>query len=213
MSTNVSSLLNIAFCEARRLNLERQKDWVSVSHMLGGKLPRSLLSVSIQRCGTIDAIVCAIESDVLATLKKIYDDNLFILDIQLMFSEIWVSEIYEIIRLIKERKLTAMSVEAEDLFWKVTMLRMAFDKHEIAEDRLLKNDVTFYSDGELSSPFVYSRKDRLRSHIMRKGPSSRGSICWDAFDSNTKQSIWIERRALSDDFLSIFCLNKKASTT
>ena len=57
----ISEQLKTMFNEAQALNAELNDAWVKISHRVGGRLPDSLLSNSIQRDGAVDLLLRAIE--------------------------------------------------------------------------------------------------------------------------------------------------------
>jgi hypothetical protein len=131
---------------------------------------------------------------------------------QVLFSESWVSQIYEIVRLLKDRKLVTDSKEFDTLAHNLRLLRIPMDKHEIPGDRKLKAPLMmkrYPPKYETDDVYQYSKDDPIRTHIMPAGISKRGSVVWQVLDITTSESFWIERRWLSERVLSIFGVGEK----
>ncbi|WP_175656543.1 hypothetical protein [Burkholderia ambifaria] len=123
-------------------------------------------------------------------------------------SEIWIGQVYEIVRLTLERKLIADSDFCQALAHDFRLLRISMEKHEIAQDRRLVAAVpmshTPAAEGNVD--YNYDKNDALRAHIMPSGISQRGSVQWLAIDISAGLSErWIERRDLSDRVLQLLC--------
>lgn len=121
-------------------------------------------------------------------------------------SEMWIGQVYEIVRLARERKLIADSDFFEALAHDFRLLRVPMEKHEIAQDRSLMASVpmsrTPAREGDVD--YRYDKKDPLRAHVMPTGISQRGSMQWLAIDISAALSQrWIERRDLSDRVLQL----------
>lgn len=121
-------------------------------------------------------------------------------------SEMWIGQVYEIVRLARERKLIAENDFFEALAHDFRLLRVPMEKHEIAQDRSLMASVpmsrTPAREGDVD--YRYDKKDPLRAHVMPTGISQRGSMQWLAIDISAALSQrWIERRDLSDRVLQL----------
>lgn len=179
--------------------------WVTGSHRLGHRLPGSLLSVSIQRAGRLDAVLRCME-DEFASAALHEEIRLWATESLVSLSEIWIGQVYEIARLALERKLIADSDLFKALAHDFRLLRISMEKHEIAQDRSLLTPLPMSRTParEGDDDYRYDKKDPLRTHIMPTGISGRGSIQWLAIDISAALSQrWIERRDLSDRVLKL----------
>lgn len=179
--------------------------WVTGSHRLGGALPGSLLSVSIQRAGRLDAVLRCME-DEFASAALREETRQWATEPLASLSEIWIGQVYEIARLALERKLIADSDLFKELAHDFRLLRISMEKHEIAQDRSLLTPLPMSripaKEGDVD--YQYDKKDPLRRHIMPTGISRRGSIEWLAIDIlAAPNQRWIERRDLSDRVLKL----------
>ncbi len=180
--------------------------WVTGSHRLGGALPGSLLSVSIQRTGRLDAVLRCMEDEYTSVasreeIRPWVDESLASL------SEIWIGQVYEIFRLTQERELTATNDFFKALAHDFRLLRIPLEKYEIAQAGTLTAPIPMSrspAEGD-AVDYHYDKTDRLqRAHIMPSGISQRGSIQWLAIDISAGLSErWIERRDLSDRVLQL----------
>ena len=82
--------------------------WITGSHILGGALPGSLLSLSIQRAGRLDTVLRCME-DEFTSVALVEGIFLGRTELLVSLSEAWVGQVYEIVRLSKERELIASS--------------------------------------------------------------------------------------------------------
>lgn len=189
--------------------------WITGSHRLGGALSGSLLQVSIQRTGRLDSVLrCMEDESISAALSD--DIRPWVAEPLASLSETWVGQVYEIIRLTKERKLIADSPLLEALAHDFRLLRVPMEKHEIAQDRSLAEPLAMYRSPTKTddTDYLYDKKDQLRSHIMPTGISQRGSVQWLAIDvSNSLSQRWIERRDLSDRVLQLLHALKLSNQT
>jgi hypothetical protein len=179
--------------------------WISGSSRLGSALPGSLLILSIQRAGRLDAVLRCIEDEYMSGALQ-ETTLMWVGDPLASLSEIWIGQVYEIVRLTRERKLIANSDFLEALAHDFRLLRVPMEKYEIAQDRSLTSPVLMSSFPAKNGDFEYSydKKDPLRAHIMPTGISLRGSMQWLAIDiSGSLAQRWIERRDLSDRVLHL----------
>ena len=63
---SVSDLITAAFTEAWRTHGAEHEAWIRVSYPLGAQLPHSLLSMSIQRAGSLDVVLRCMENEQVA---------------------------------------------------------------------------------------------------------------------------------------------------
>ncbi|TKR53273.1 hypothetical protein D7I39_21750 [Allopusillimonas ginsengisoli] len=197
------------FLSGYQLAIKQQEavtqSWVTGSHRLGGTLPSSLLNVSIQRAGRLDAVLRCMEDEYTSVAMR-EEIRPWVAEPLSALSEMWIGQVYEIVRLTLERKLIADSDFFEALAYDFRLLRIPMEKHEIAQDRSLMGQVSMSRtpavEGDVD--YHYDKKDPLRAHIMPTGISQRGSIQWLAIDVSAALSQrWIERRDLSDRVLQL----------
>jgi hypothetical protein len=128
-----------------------------------------------------------------------------------MVSELWITEMYEIFRLLKDRKLEPGNNEFDSLAHHLRLLRVSIDKHEIAGDKKLEVPLKmkrFPPKDDDSNIYEYSKDDPGRSHIMPSGVSSRGSVMWQVLDITSGETFWIERRNLSERIIALYGTRK-----
>ena len=200
---SVSELILSGYQLAAKQQEAVTQSWVTGSHRLGGALPGSLLSVSIQRTGRLDAVLRCMEDEYTSVALR-EEIRPWVAEPLASLSEMWIGQVYEIVRLARERKLIADSDFFEALAHDFRLLRVPMEKHEIAQDRSLMASVpmsrTPAREGDVD--YRYDKKDPLRAHVMPTGISQRGSMQWLAIDISAALSQrWIERRDLSDRVL------------
>jgi hypothetical protein len=120
---------------------------------------------------------------------------------QIFFSEVWVSGIYETMRLLlNDRKLVPDSGEYRALFNDFELLRIPIDKHDIAKQKAPLEIMTY----DQKDPYVFTKGDPQRSHIMYTAVSVQGSLKWQVIDVKADKTRWIERRSLSDRMITLW---------
>jgi hypothetical protein len=77
------------------------------------------------------------EDECLAGAQAPEQEGLFEFHYQRMLSEVWVGSVYETLRLIVERNRGAATDEVHALAEDFKLLRVPFEKHQIASDRQL----------------------------------------------------------------------------
>ena len=90
---------------------------------------------------------------------------------------------YETVRLLRE--IDGKQQEHDPLAHDLKLLRVALEKHQIADDRKLKAPLKMGRhppNNDATDHYVYSPDDPRRSHIMPTGFSARGSIMWQVID-------------------------------
>ncbi len=126
---------------------------------------------------------------------------------QCILSQNWVCGAYEIFRLLKSRELIHGNPGFEALAHDLRLLRIPFDKHQIAADGKLPGPLTFRS---LPPPFHetqyyrYDPDDPLRGFDMLLGVSADGSVMWNTVDGTNGETKWLVRSALSDRIIDVF---------
>ncbi|MBN8915273.1 MAG: hypothetical protein J0I31_06720 [Rhizobiales bacterium] len=200
----VSNFVASAFSQARARQDELVRRWISISHKVGSLLPQSLLTMSVQRVGELDVLLRAIEDEFRSAGPDKFGFNAHY---QIMMGDLWVGSLYEICRLLSERKLSPQTDPFKNLARELKLIRIPLEKHEIASDRRISGSLTLETgpDGsENRREYEYRTNDNTRSHIMPQGFSEKFSQMWHVIDVERSQSYWIERRELSDRFMSIW---------
>lgn len=203
---NVGQLLAAASAISRSRYTEPHKKWIAASFRVGALLPNSLAIMSVQRAGELDLILTCLEDDFIPQKENATDLDLLEFNTQMMLSELWVGSIYEIVRLIKDRQ-DSPTLDLVSLYHDLTLVRVPLEKHEIANERKLKEPLLFKkqpANNDSSDYYSYSQADPKRGHIMPHGLSARGSAMWQTINIVTKEEPWIERRALSERFLALW---------
>ena len=129
------------------------------------------------------------------------------LDYQGMLSETWVASAYEITRLLIDRQIAPDSVAFRGLAHDLRLLRIPLEKHEIAKDRKITEPLRMQKmslAGDETDVAVYSKSDTLRAYRMPFRISERGSVMWNAIDTDPLTSQWIERRGLSERMINLW---------
>lgn len=177
-----------------------------MSVKVGGRLPQSLLMVSVQRAGEVDLVCRTLERDLVdrppsATAVDLRHNYLS------MLSEWWISCTYAICYTLSSRKIFI-----EEEFFRLAndlrMVRVQLEKHEVPSDRQLKEPMRFVPQqlrpDETQAPvYIYDKDDPRRAHIPGIGISPRHSIMWEVVDVKTETQRWLERTELSDRMLRI----------
>ncbi len=203
-ATSIGQLIVAAFGLSKSYEPKLVERWISMSHQIGSRLPRSLLSVSIQRLGEVDLVCRAIEKEMLAQPPR--DGELDLrFNYLVVLSEWWIASAYAISFTLKDRNILsdpAFLKLADDL----RMIRVQIEKYEVPSDKKLTEPLKFSPtqlrpDEEEAPIYVYDKTDPLRAHIARKGLSARRSLSWEVVDAKTSESRWLERLELSDRML------------
>lgn len=208
----VKELISTSFQLAFTHHRELRESWINISHRIGGLLPDSELVVSIQHIGDLDIVLRCMEEETKVDISRRQDlagDVDFSFHYQVMLSEVWICNAYEVFRLLKPRQLVNQNDVLKALVDDLTLLRVPIEKHEIANRPYTANDLNplqmqrLSREGEVTSHYEYSRSDPRRAHIMGKETSVRGSIMWEALDGASCDSRWLERLDLSERIVSL----------
>lgn len=214
--TMVKQLISAAFRLAFTQHQKTRQAWIDISCRIGGgSLPESELSVSIQRLGDLDILLRCMEEETKVDNSRRHEltgdaDFSFhsqVMDYQVMLSEVWICNSYEIFRLLAARNLLSQNTAFEVLAHDLKLLRITIEKHEIANDRKLSEPLQMEKlsrEGKVTGHYEYSRSDPRRAHIMGKGTSTRGSVMWEALDGASCDSRWLERLSLSERIISLW---------
>lgn len=211
----VGQLITTAFCEARSRYAELNNEWVKLSYIIGGKLPASTVLVSVQQIGDLDILLRCMEDEFVeinGENAELFSKHFhFHFHYQYLISKMWIASAYEIIRLFNERfkkKDNATEIfgaDFERVYELLTLVRVPLEKHELAKDRKLKEGINFVryplkSDG--TDEYIYNTQDNMRSHNVPVSFSERGSVKWCVVDVKKTEQIWVERRKISELFMS-----------
>lgn len=207
----VGPLIVEAFHEALRRAPELHQTWITLSLNLGSKLPDSLLMLSIQQCGQLDLVIRSMEREQVAiqsTPDAPSENQHFALSYLMLLSGVWLGLIYEVVRLLNERRLVAETADFQLLAHHLRLIRVPLEKHEIAADRRLTEEglqmVRVPANGDESDYSRYEKSDPSKAHIMPSAISHEGSVMWHVIDLHNEQSFWLERRELSERILRLF---------
>lgn len=205
----VGGLIQTAFRQASIRNPDLHAAWVTASYRLGGLLPASTLVSSVQRAGELDQLIRCMEDEFSFNQdnQKPSQEPDFSFHYQVMLSELWITEMYEIFRLLKDRKLEPSNNEFDNLAHHLRLLRVPIDKHEIAGDRKLEVPLMmkrYPPKDDDSDIYHYSKDDPGRSHIMPSGVSRRRAVMWQVLDIATGETFWIERRTLAEKIIALY---------
>lgn len=195
----VKNLVTQTFDTAQFRHPELRKRWIAVSIKIGGLLPDSLLSQVVQRIADLDLVLRCMEDEYKTPIANTGIDNSF--HYQGMLSELWIGDLYEVFRLLQERKLVPKDQNYITLAHQLRLLRIPLEKHQIALDDKLGEPLPMKKmsvGNQKIEIYEYSRNDLKRSHIMPKAISVRGSAAWQAIDILKNEAYWFERRDLSD---------------
>lgn len=125
---SVSELILSSYQLATQQQFAITQAWVQGSHRLGGALSKSGLHTSIQRVGRLDAVLRCMEEEL---ISEVLSDEIrpWVAEPLGSLSEIWIGQVYEIIRLSKDRKLIADSSFLKALAHDFRLLRITMEKH------------------------------------------------------------------------------------
>lgn len=202
ITMTVSDLIKASFRQASERHFALHEAWIRISYRIGGLLPKSALLLSVQRYGELDLVLRCMEEELAPKLRNNPGlDSHY--QYQLLFSEIWVGGIYEILRLLNERKLALDNDEYRALFRDFELLRITIEKHDNANQGKLTAplQMTTYDQTKV---YTFTKDDPQRSHIMPMVITAKGSVVWQAIDVRANTDRWIERRSLSDRMIALW---------
>ena len=196
------------FHGARAQHQQLNQTWITISFKVGGRLPDSLLSVAIQRDGEVDLVLRSIEDEMARRdLEAHQRDALFCGNYFGLMSNYWIGSIYELFRLLRQRKLADQDARFAEIFADLELVRMPLEKHEIAKDQVLKKPLELVrnpSRNDGSDIYVYDPKDDARAHIMPQCLMPSGSWAWMTVDVRSNSDRWVERRSISDRIIQLW---------
>jgi hypothetical protein len=199
VDTPVSDLIIASFRQALERYSNLHSVWIRISFRIGGLLPKSALSHSVQRYGELDLVLRCMEDELAPRIGR--EEVNF--QYQQLLSEMWIGGGYEILRLLNERKLSVESDNYRTLFRDLELLRITIDKHDIAGQGKLKEplEMTYYEEKDV---YLFIKDDPQRSHIMPAGISAQGSLVWQVIDLKAEGTRWVDRRSLSDRMIALW---------
>ena len=210
MGTSVTDTVAKAFALALSDQRAVLKRWTGLARGIGTLLPDSLLSASVYQIGTVDVLLRSLEKErepLVYEQVKSDEEVRREFHYQCILSQNWVCSAYEIFRLLKSRKLVSDNPEFDALAHDLRLLRIPFDKHQIAADGELPGPIEFRSP---PSPFhetqyyLYDPNDALRGYDMLLGVAADGSVMWNTVDGTNGETKWLVRSALSDRIIAVF---------
>lgn len=201
--TPISSLVSEAFDAAGVRYRAISATWIKVSSRVGGLIPNSLLMPNLQNVGRLDLLLRCMEDEQARALSS--GQAGFEGHYHRLLAELWIGNLYEIFRLLRQRKLGDQAPEFAAILSDLELLRMPLEKLELAKDGKLKAPLTMVRNprnNDSSDTFIYDPKDDRRAHIMSVQIRTRdGSIEWHGLDVVKGNNRWINRRDLSDRVL------------
>lgn len=212
----VSPYIANAFLIAKAKYGPESGSWTDLAWRLAGRFHLPIAVISLQRLGDLDLLLRCMEDECQANQKAAIDKAGvdFTPHYQLMLSESWVVNCYEILRSFRQRDdegdrgadyVSGME-KFRSLFADLELLRMPISKYEIAKDRSMKKPLNLRAvppNKDATDEHVYDKKDPARSHIMPTGISDRGSVMWLVLDHSIPREYWVERRDLADRLLAL----------
>jgi len=200
---NISQQIEAAFTDARARYPELALAWVEISYRVGSLPPNSALSATTQRDGSIDLLLRCMEDE---QVQRVAGE--FAFQYQKMLSDYWIGSVYEIFRLLRDRKLADVPLGFSEVLADLELIRMPLEKHELPKDRKLEAPLEMIRNppkNDSTDIYVYDPKDNRRAHIMGFGVSTKtGSVIWHGIDIASKSDRWIERRDLADRILALW---------
>jgi hypothetical protein len=213
----VSPYIASAFQIARAKYHVKHASWTDLSARLAGRFSLPIAMIGLQRLGDLDLLLRCMEDEFQANKATEAADKLGLdhtFHYQVMLSEGWVVNCYEILRAFRQRgyeaNLGADGVSAlatfKSIFMDLEFLRMPIAKYEIAKDSRMKEPLTmraFPPNNDATDEHIYDKKNPTRSHIMPTGVSCRGSMTWLVLDHSVPREYWVERQDLADRLLAL----------
>jgi hypothetical protein len=196
-----------AFRLAQTRYPELHEEWIRISFRVGGRLPKSLLSASIQRDGTVDLLLRCMEDEQARATATNTKTGMFNFHYQKMLSDYWIGGIYESFGTLRRRKLADAAAAFEQIFSDLESIWVPLEKHELPKDWSLKAPLTMGRNPRNNNStdlYVYDPKDNKRAHIMGAAITRNGSVIWHVIDLKTENDRWVERRDLSDRILALW---------
>ncbi|GAA0030929.1 MULTISPECIES: hypothetical protein [Bradyrhizobium] len=220
----VSSLVEAAFSIASVKYRLEHAAWTDFSARLAGRVSVVPMMVNLQRIGSLDLTLRAMEDEALAAANEgTPAAGGFAFHYQMTFSETWTVAAYEALRAVRQRETEAANAarrkgstpapddvsslaDFKQVFADLELLRVPMAKYELAGERKMKSALTmqaFPPNGNDSDTSVYDKDDPTRTHIMPSGLSARWSVMWQVLDHSGPKAYWVERRDLADRLLAL----------
>jgi hypothetical protein len=203
-----ANIIAQAFLSAAERYPELRRAWINTSIEIGGKVPASKLTESVQRIGELDMLLRSMEDDFFSSDTE--ENHILALQYQVTLSEFWIGAMYEVVRLLKGRNLGHSSKEFSTLAHDLRLVCIPLEKHEIAADEKLTAPLKMtrnYDQGRCNDIYIYDKKDPARARINPMGISKGGSVAWHVIDIAKSKTYWIERRKIADTVLKLWPKN------
>lgn len=201
----VEELLNLAVVIANSNSQALHKRWITAQYSLP-EMPSSMLTAFSQII-SLDLLLRQLENERQPTVSARSVELIYVDQIFMTLSETWMSQVYEILRVISSRA-KARGGELTDALEAVkhaaTLVRMGVDKGEVADMHTKRKQSTIQiqlqnSDGEIVPDYVNDG-----SWIVPRGVRlDSGSCMWWCIDVSTGSPRTVEvcRREVSDQLL------------
>jgi hypothetical protein len=196
------------FHTARAQHQELNKTWIKIAAKVGGRLPASMLLITIQRDGDVDLLLRSIENEMAKRDAAAHQgDMLFTANYLGLMSTYWIGSMYETFRLLRGKNVADEDGRFTEILNALTLIRVPLEKHEIAEDWALKQPLRFVRYPPRNDPSdlqTYDPKDKKRVHMAIPALVPNGSFAWKAFDTKIHSDRWIGRRWISDKVIELW---------
>ncbi len=133
---SIGQLLVAVFAAGRMADPELYKRWIAMSFRLGGLLPDSLLSVSVQRAGEVDLVCRALERELVEQPVSAIEMD-FRYNYLFVLSEWFIGSVYSVCYTLSSRKFFT-DVNFRTLADDLRMVRVQIEKYELPSDRDLR---------------------------------------------------------------------------
>lgn len=183
----VTEMIIAAFTQSATIQKDILNLWIKASYNIGGLLPTSGLSISVQSIGQIDILLRSMEDEFSSNPHQSHG---FEINYQKIFSEFWVGSAYEITRLLRGQNLAPDNNDFKGLLRNLELLRMPLDKHEIASDKKLTAPLIMqrFPEEPGDIDIIYDKNNMNKSITMPSSITESGSITWCVLDTNTKNN-------------------------
>ena len=203
-------LLDAVYTAGLNNNVERHKEWISVSFRVNFLTPGdAIVSCDLQSIGQIDCLLCSLEYENLYVDDEQKAESIYSFQFYSLLSTCWLSLTYERLRLIRQRVWYNEALKnkwcesgLDDVFHLFERVRMPEIKREIAKgDKIRKAGKALMLGGEGLEPIEYEHRKSILN--LQKGLSHiDGSTVWNALDVENQDNKWSSRRELGNALLS-----------
>jgi len=206
---SISELVNILCLKTNIRTAEYNNNFVKICLYIGSLINEPKLTIKCQNLYFLDTLIRCLE------IEK--SDLLFVFNFQSLLSDLWLTEWYEIFRMLQDsnRNIIVKSTDTDfdEIHKTLSSIRIPLDKFELSnESKNLKEDLNFYiHDGSnFKHSKNYKRSDGNRSYNLNIEISENHSKIWNVIipdKNNQHNEISIERLFLSNQ-ISEFWLQK-----